>query len=104
MQRLQSIWLLHVSFLVALRHVCRVIFKNTVVMAPVSQVIWATWNPGDEVSNVFFADYNTTGPGVKGARRPTFAKVLSTSQAAAYNISSTVGSDYASWVDMTYLV
>jgi len=50
------------------------------------------------------ADYNTTGSGVIGASRASFATVLSESQAAFYNISSAVGSDYATWVDPSYFV
>lgn len=39
-----------------------------------------------------------------GAARASFATLLSASQASAYSISSAVGSDYASWVDMSYFV
>ncbi|GLB38743.1 hypothetical protein LshimejAT787_0506080 [Lyophyllum shimeji] len=59
----------------------KVIFKNTVVTAPMNKALC----------------------GVSGASRPSFATVLSASQAAAYDIASAVGSDYASWVDATYL-
>jgi pectinesterase len=83
----------------------RVIFKNTVVTAPLNNTIWSIWNSGDDrTSNVFLADYNSTGSGITGAARATFATVLDASQAANYNISSAVGSDYASWVDLAYLV
>jgi pectinesterase len=50
------------------------------------------------------ADYNTTGSGVIGASRASFATALSESQAASYSISSAVGSDYATWVDSSYFV
>lgn len=50
------------------------------------------------------ADYNTTGSGVVGVSRASFATVLSASQAASYSISSAVGSDYATWVDPSYFV
>jgi pectinesterase len=83
----------------------RVIFLNTVITAPLNKNIWSVWNKGDErTSNIFFAEYNSSGTGVSGATRPTFATVLSESQAASYSISSAVGSDYASWVDSSYLV
>jgi pectinesterase len=52
---------------------------------------------------VFFAEYNTTESGISGVSRPAFATMLSASQAAAYTIATTVGSDYASWVDAAYL-
>lgn len=67
--------------------------------------LWRIWNTGDErTDDVLFADYNTTGNGASGASRPSFATVLTASQAASYTIASAVGSDYASWVDTSYLV
>ncbi|KAF8228050.1 pectinesterase [Tricholoma matsutake] len=82
----------------------KVIFKNTVVTAPLNYTIWSVWNLGDErISNVLFADYNSTGSGMRGAHRAKFAHVLTASQAANYNISSAVGNDFASWVDLSYL-
>lgn len=94
------------SFEVPLIHLSpRVIFKNTVVTAPLNKAIWSVWNTGDErTSNILFAEYNTTGSGVSGATRPSFATMMSASQAASYSISSAVGSDYANWVDAAYLV
>ncbi|KAF8074066.1 pectinesterase [Lyophyllum atratum] len=82
----------------------KVIFKNTVVTAPFNKALWSVWNTGDErTSNVFFGEFGSSGSGVSGATRPSFATVLSSSQAASYSISSAVGSDYASWVDAAYL-
>ena len=85
-------------------YIARVIFKNTVTEVALNDALWAIWQPGDErTSNVFFADYNTSGVGCCGAGRLSFATVLIASQAAAYSISSAVGSDYHSWVDASYL-
>ena len=85
-------------------HHDRVIFKNTVVNVPLNPEVWSVWNPGTpNTDHVLFADYNSTGPGI-GTTRASFATVLNETQAAAYNISSAVGSDYASWVDMDYFV
>ncbi|KAJ7262445.1 pectinesterase [Mycena rebaudengoi] len=82
-----------------------VIFKNTLVNAPLNKALWSIWNTGDErTSNVFFAEFNTTGSGASRATRPSFATVLSASQATSYSISSAVGSDFSSWVDAAYLV
>ncbi|RDB14804.1 Pectinesterase [Hypsizygus marmoreus] len=62
------------------------------------------WNVGDErTGNAFFGEYNSSGGGVSAACRPSFATVLSASQAASYSISSAFGSDYANWVDTAYL-
>ncbi|KAG6836034.1 hypothetical protein H0H93_012098, partial [Arthromyces matolae] len=81
-----------------------VIFKNTNVQAPLNDALWSIWNPGDErISNVTFADYDSFGTGVKDASRPDFVTILTRSEATAYNISSTVGSDWQTWVDMSYL-
>ncbi|KAL0961177.1 hypothetical protein HGRIS_006149 [Hohenbuehelia grisea] len=83
----------------------KVIFKNTYVTLPLNKAIWSVWNTGDErTDHVFLAEYNTTGSGVSGASRPSFATMLSSSQAGSYTIATAVGSDYASWVDSAYLV
>jgi len=81
----------------------RVIFKNTVVNVAPKSGLWSLWD-GDasSVDHVLFADYNTTG--VNNISRASFATQLSSSQASQYSISSAVGSDWASWVDMAYFV
>lgn len=82
----------------------RVIYKNTVITAPLNKTVWSIWNVGDErTDNVFFADFNSTGPGIAGAQRAGFGSQLTTEQAAAFNISSAIGSDFATWVDTSYL-
>ncbi|KAF4617313.1 hypothetical protein D9613_005803 [Agrocybe pediades] len=82
----------------------KVIFKNTVVNVALNSAVWSTWSTSTpNTDHVFFADYNTTGSGIAGAHRATFATQLTASQAAAYSISSAVGSDYATWVDTSYL-
>lgn len=45
----------------------------------------------------------TVSLGVSGISRPSFARGLSASDANSYTISTAVGSDYASWVDTSYL-
>ncbi|KAJ6487690.1 pectin lyase fold/virulence factor [Mycena sanguinolenta] len=83
----------------------KVIFKNTVINAPMDKALWSIWNTGDpRTDDIFFAEFNTTGSGASGASRPSFATVLSASQATAYTISSAVGSNFASWVDPAYIV
>lgn len=83
----------------------KVIFLNTVVSAPLNTSLWSVWNAGQpNTDNVFFADFNTTGSGVKGAHRAKFSTLLTASQAAQYSISSAVGYDYSSWVDTSYVV
>ncbi|KAF8158034.1 carbohydrate esterase family 8 protein [Crassisporium funariophilum] len=82
----------------------KVIFLNTNVVAPLNKAVWSIWNVGTpQTDNVFYADFNSTGPGIAGATRAPFATLLTASQAAAFSISSAVGSDFATWVDTTYL-
>ncbi|KAL0063064.1 hypothetical protein AAF712_010090 [Marasmius tenuissimus] len=87
------------------RPYAKVVFKNTVVNIAPKAGLWSLWN-GDaaSVSNTLFADYNTNGPAAGGITRASFAKLLSASEANAYTIASTVGSDYANWVDTSYVV
>ena len=81
----------------------RVIFKNTEIIAPLNTTVWSVWQEGDpRTSNVYFADYNTTGISV--ASRPHFSTKLSRKKAAAYSIASAVGHDYRNWVDASYIV
>jgi pectinesterase len=68
-----------------------------------NQALWSDWTAGDDTSNVFYADYNTTGSGVTNLKRISFSTVLTQSQANAYSVSSAVGTDYATWVDPNYL-
>jgi len=83
----------------------KVIYKNTVVTAPLNSGIWSIWDVGDERTNhVFFAEFNTMGPGVIGANRPSFSTLLNATEAKNFSISSAVGSDFATWVDLRYLV
>ncbi|KAF7366946.1 Pectinesterase [Mycena sanguinolenta] len=83
----------------------KVIFKNTVINAPMNKALWSVWEPTDpNTDDVFFAEFNTTGSGASGAVRPSFATVLDATDAAMYSISSAVGSDFATWVDPAYLV
>ncbi|THU83649.1 pectinesterase [Dendrothele bispora CBS 962.96] len=81
----------------------KVIFKSTVVKVAPEPALWILWD-GDasSVDHVTFADYNTTG--VSNINRASFATQLSASQASQYSISSAVGNDWQSWVDMAYFV
>ncbi|KAJ7735761.1 pectinesterase [Mycena metata] len=82
-----------------------VIFKNTVITAPMNKALWSVWSTSDpQTDNVLFADFNTSGSGASGAVRPSFATALTATQAATYSISSAVGSDFATWVDAAYVV
>ncbi|KAJ7634498.1 pectinesterase [Roridomyces roridus] len=83
----------------------KVVFKNTVITAPMNKALWSEWSTATpNTDNILFGEYNTTGSGASGATRPSFATVLSATQAATYSISSAVGSGYTSWVDAAYIV
>ena len=83
--------------------ILRVIFKNTEIIAPLNTTVWSVWQEGDpRTSNVFFADFNTTGISV--ASRPYFSTELTRKKAAAFSIASVVGHDYKNWVDASYIV
>ena len=82
----------------------RVIFKNTIITAPLNPSVWSIWAANQtNTGNAFFADFNSTGSGIQGAQRALFSTLLTAGQAAAFSISSAVGSDYATWVDTSYL-
>ncbi|CAK5266527.1 unnamed protein product [Mycena citricolor] len=83
----------------------KVIFKNTVVNAGLQTALWSVWNPtAPNTDHILFADFNTTGSGAAHLSRANFSTALSASQAAQYDIASTVGKDYATWVDLAYFV
>ncbi|VDB90115.1 unnamed protein product [Peniophora sp. CBMAI 1063] len=87
------------------RDYARVIFLNTYISSPtINKALWSQWSSATpQTDHVTYLDYNTTGPGTPSVSRPSFASVLSASQAAAYTISTAIGSDYTSWVDTSYL-
>ncbi|KZV72153.1 carbohydrate esterase family 8 protein [Peniophora sp. CONT] len=87
------------------RDYARVIFLNTYISSPtINKALWSEWSSSSpQTDHVTYSDYNTTGPGVPSTSRPSFASALSASQAAAYTIGTAVGSDYANWVDKSYL-
>lgn len=69
-----------------------------------NKAVWSQWNVGDpRTDNILFAEFNSTGPGVANAARPSFATILTASEAEQYTIATAVGSDFATWVDATYL-
>ena len=84
----------------------KVIFKNTTISAPINAALWEEWNASTPLTDhVTFDDYATTGSGLPSkVARPSFATLLTSSQAATFTISSAIGSDYAGWVDTAYLL
>ncbi|KAJ7601209.1 carbohydrate esterase family 8 protein [Mycena floridula] len=86
------------------RDYAKVVFKDTVITAPLNPAVWSVWNSSTPLTDhILFGEFHTTGPGVANAVRPDFATVLTVTEAAQYNISLVLGDDYASWVDVRYL-
>ncbi|KAI5124664.1 hypothetical protein M0805_004272 [Coniferiporia weirii] len=78
--------------------------QNTIVGSQLDKAVWSEWNSDDpRTDHILFAEYNTTGPGVEGANRPSFATILTEDKAAEYTIATAVGIDYMDWVDDNYL-
>ncbi|KAH7379591.1 pectinesterase-like protein [Pyrenochaeta sp. MPI-SDFR-AT-0127] len=81
------------------RNYARVVFQSTSMTNVINSAGWKIWNTGDErTDNVVFAEYGNSGDGSKGTRA-SFSKKLS----SAVAITTVLGSDYANWVDSSYL-
>lgn len=79
-----------------------VVFIDTTVSDIVAPALWEEWSSSEpNTADVLFADYGTTG--ISDISRPSFATLLTSSEAATYTISYVLGSDYADWVDTSYL-
>lgn len=77
----------------------RVAFQNTVLSDIINSAGWEEWSAAEpNTEDVTFAEFGNTGAGASGTRA-SFASKLS----SALTISSILGSDYADWVDTTYL-
>ncbi|OBT74991.1 hypothetical protein VF21_06298 [Pseudogymnoascus sp. 05NY08] len=77
----------------------RVCFQNTALSNIINAAGWKIWNTGDErTGHVTFQEYGNTGAGASGTRASFSTKISS-----ALTISNILGSDYASWVDTSYL-
>ncbi len=76
----------------------RVLFQSTSMTNVINPAGWSQWNANDpHTDHVDFEEFGNSGDGADGTRA-SFSKKLS----AAVGISSILGSDYQSWVDMAY--
>ncbi|EJD03927.1 carbohydrate esterase family 8 protein [Fomitiporia mediterranea MF3/22] len=86
------------------RDYARVVFLNSNINLELDKGVWSEWSSSmPNTDHILFAEYNSQGSGVANAARPSFVTILSSSEASQYTISSTLGSNYTSWVDQTYL-
>ncbi len=77
----------------------RVCFQKTVLSDIVNSAGWEVWSSSTpNTADVAFQEYGNTGTGASGTRA-SFATTLS----SAVTISTILGSDYATWVDTSYL-
>ncbi|KAG6584862.1 Pectin methylesterase [Phytophthora cinnamomi] len=79
----------------------RVVFQNSEISDVVNPKGWATWDSTSSTANIFFKEFNNSGPGAATAQRAPFSGQLS----APYPITQTLGENYASewWVDTKFL-
>jgi pectin methylesterase-like acyl-CoA thioesterase len=70
------------------RPYAKVIFLNTEMGAHIEAPGWREWHPGETKSldTVYYAEYNSTGPGGHPGERDPHAKMLTAAQAAEYEV------------------
>jgi len=77
----------------------RVAFQNTVLSDIINSAGWEIWSTATpNTEDVTFVEFGNTGAGASGTR-VSFSSKLS----SAVTIASILGSNYATWVDTTYL-
>lgn len=75
------------------------VFQSTSLSEAINGEGWVVWNDGDErTDGVSFGEYANTGPGSEGTRAD-----FATSLDGPVGIEEVLGSDYADWVDASYL-
>ncbi|GMF69521.1 unnamed protein product [Aspergillus oryzae] len=77
----------------------RVLFQETSMTDVINSAGWSVWSTTQaNTENVTFAEYGNTGAGAEGTRA-SFSEKLSEPVA----ISTILGSDWAQWVDTSYI-
>lgn len=77
----------------------RVDFQRTILSDIINSAGWEEWSSSSpNTEDVTFEEYGNTGDGASG-NRASYATTLS----SAITISTILGSDYADWVDTSYL-
>ncbi|KAJ5524780.1 hypothetical protein N7494_011430 [Penicillium frequentans] len=77
----------------------RVVFQKTVMSDVINSAGWVEWSTSEpNTEYVLFGEYDNSGDGSEGTRA-SFAEELS----SAIEITTILGSDYADWVDTSYL-
>lgn len=70
------------------RPYAKVIFLNTEMGSQIEAAGWREWHPGEtnSLETVYYAEYNSTGPGAHSGERDKHTKILTSAQAAAYEV------------------
>ena len=77
----------------------RVVFQYTTMSNVINSAGWEKWSSSSpNTADVLFGEYDNSGAGSQGTRA-SFATKLSSPIA----ITTILGSDYANWVDTSYL-
>uniref|UniRef100_A0AAV1TE27 Pectinesterase n=1 Tax=Peronospora matthiolae TaxID=2874970 RepID=A0AAV1TE27_9STRA len=78
----------------------RVVFQNSWLGQVVNATGWAKWQD-NSTDNVYFGEFNNSGPGAATGARVNFSRQLT----AAVDIKQLLGDNYATqwWVDLPYL-
>jgi pectin methylesterase-like acyl-CoA thioesterase len=72
-----------------------VVFLNTYLSAEINPAGWQEWKHDDKLSlpTVFYAEYNSSGPGAKPAQRDPHSHQLSAAEAVRFSLENTLGGD-----------
>ncbi|KAF4315192.1 hypothetical protein G195_011099, partial [Phytophthora kernoviae 00238/432] len=83
------------------RPYARVVWQNSEFSDVINPKGWSIWNNISSTDNVYFKEFNNTGPGAAIDKRVAFSGQLN----AAVDITDILGENYASewWVDTKYL-
>ena len=88
-----------VSCTLAWTEYARVCFQECSLSDIINGAGWSVWSSSTaNIQDVTFQEYDNSGSGASGTRA-SFATKIST----PLSISSILGNDYSSWVDMSYL-
>ncbi|KAK4702516.1 pectinesterase, partial [Phenoliferia sp. Uapishka_3] len=82
----------------------RAVFMFSSLSSIINTKGWEQWtSTAPNTSGVTFAEYKNTGAGNWTTSRATFSKQLTSTTVAAYTLPKILGSNYADWVDASYL-
>ena len=72
-----------------------VVFLNSEMAGHIEPAGWREWHPGEthNLDTVFYAEYNSTGPGANAAARDPHSHQLTAAQAADYSTEKVLGGD-----------